>query len=134
MPVLNLPLTNGSITWRSEISYKGSYFQDAENGGFADDDDALTLTDANIADGIPPQDAVVAPGTLIDSERVDSRLIVNTSLSFLGPDERLELTFWARNLFEEEYTVNREYNAGLVYTNALYGAPRTYGARLTYGF
>ena len=134
VPVFNLPLANGSLTWRSEISYKSSYFQDAQNGGFADDDDAMTLTGANVAEGIPPQEAVVAPGTLIDSERLDSRLIVNTSLSFLRPDERLELTIWARNLFEEEYTVNRDYVPGLVYTNAMYGAPRTFGASVRYGF
>lgn len=134
VPEFYFPLPIGSLSWRSEFNYKDSYFQDAENGGFADEDDALILTGANIAEGVPPADAVVSPGTLIDGERVDSWLLVNTSLRLLTANERLELTIWARNLLEEEYTVNREFVNGLVYTNALYGAPRTYGATVGYRF
>jgi iron complex outermembrane receptor protein len=134
VPEFYFPLANGSLTWRSEFNYKGSYFQDAENGGFADESDALILTGANIADGVPPADATVAPGTLIDSERLDSRLIVNTSLTFVSADDRLDVSVWARNLFEEEYTVNRDFVNGLVYTNSLYGTPRTYGANASYRF
>ena len=134
VPELYFPMTNGSLIWRSEINFKDCYFQDAENGGFADETDALILTGANVADGVPPADATVAPGTLIDSERLDSRVIVNTSLVFVRADDRLEVSVWARNLFEEEYIVNREFVPGLVYTNALYGAPRTYGANVSYRF
>ena len=134
VPELYFPLANGSLTWRSEINYKDSYFHDAENGGFADELDAQILTGANIAEGVPPADAEVVPGTQIDSERLDSRAIVNTSLSFVSVDERLELAIWARNIFEDEHTVNREFVNGLVYTNALYGAPRTYGAYVSYWF
>ena len=134
VPELHFPLANGSVTWRSEINYKDSYFQDAENGGFADETDALILTGANIADGVPPEEATVAPGTLIDSERLDSRVIVNTSLAFVSADDRLEVSVWGRNLFDEKYTVNRNFVPGLVYTNSLYGAPRTYGANVSYRF
>lgn len=134
VPELYFPVANGLLTWRSEINYKNSYFQDAENGGFADETDALILTGANIADGVPPEDATVAPGTLVDSERLDSRVIVNTSLTFLGANDRFEVSIWARNLFEEEYIVNRDFVPGLVYTNALYGAPRTYGMNISYWF
>lgn len=134
VPVVYFPLANSSLTWRSEINYKDSYFQDAANGGFADEDDAAVLTGANIAEGVLPADAVVSPGTLIDSERLDSRVIVNTSLSFRSADERLEVAMWARNLFEDEYIVNREFVNGLVYTIGLYGAPRTYGVNVSYRF
>ncbi|MGI9258347.1 MAG: TonB-dependent receptor domain-containing protein, partial [Gammaproteobacteria bacterium] len=134
VPVVFFPLTRGSLTWRGEINYSASYFQDFANGGFADETDAQILTGANIANGVPPADAVVTPGTLIDSERLDSRVLVNTSLSYLSDDGRVELAIWARNLFEEEYTVNREFVNGLVYTNALYGAPRTYGANVSFRF
>ena len=61
-------------------------------------------------------------------------MIVNTSLSFVSADDRLEVSVWARNLFEEEYIVNRDFVPGLVYTNSLYGAPRTYGADISYRF
>jgi outer membrane receptor protein involved in Fe transport len=134
VPELHFPLANGSVAWRSEINYKDGYFQDAENGGFADETDALILTGANIADGVPPEEATVAPGTLIDSERLDSRVIVNTSLMFVTADDRLELSVWARNLFDQEYTVNRDFVPGLAYTNSLYGFPRTYGANVSYKF
>ena len=94
----------------------------------------MILTGANLVEGLPPAEAQVPPGTLIDSERVDSRLIVNTSLSYQSSNGRLEMAIWARNLFGETYTVNRDFVNGLVFTNALYGAPRTYGAYVNYRF
>ncbi|UCC14614.1 MAG: TonB-dependent receptor [Gammaproteobacteria bacterium] len=134
VPDFHFPLPRGSLTWRSEFNYKDSHFRDSENGGFADESDALVLTGANLADGLPPAEAAVAPGTLIDSERMDSRLICNTSLAYQSSNGRLEVAVWARNLFDEEYTVNRDFVNGLGYTYALYGAPRTYGAYVNYRF
>ncbi|MGI9344437.1 MAG: TonB-dependent receptor [Gammaproteobacteria bacterium] len=133
-PVFDFPLMNGSLTWRSEVNYKDGYFRDVANGGFADESDALILTAANIVDGVPPADAVVTPGTKIDSERIDSRVVVNTALSFVSENQRVELTVWARNLFEEEYTIDRDFVNGLGYSYALYGVPRTYGILLSYFF
>ena len=134
IPDFYFPLSKGSINWRSEFNYKGSHFRDFENGGFADENDAMILTAANLVGGLPPAEALVEPGTLIDSERMDSRLIVNTSLSYQSSNGRLEIAIWARNLFGEAYRVNRDFVNGLVFTNALYGAPRTYGAYLNYRF
>ncbi len=134
VPTLFFQLPGGSLMWRSEFNYTDSYFMDEANGGFADETDAGILTGANIADGVPPEDAVVLPGTLVDSERLDSRLIVNSALVYSSADDRLEASIWARNLFADEYTVNREFNSGLVYTSALYGLPRTYGATVSVRF
>ncbi len=83
VPVLDFPLSNGSVTWRSEFNYKDGFFRDVENGAFADESDALVLTGANVFDGVPPSEAVVEPGTLVYSERIESRLLVNSMLSFL---------------------------------------------------
>lgn len=134
VPEFYFPLPRGSLTWRSEFNYKDNHFRDSENGGFADDSDALSLTGANLADGLPPSEALVAPGALIDSELMDSRLIVNTSLAYRGSSGRLEVAIWARNLLDEEYTVNRDFVNGLAYSMALYGAPRTYGLYVNYRF
>ncbi|MGI9237327.1 MAG: TonB-dependent receptor domain-containing protein, partial [Woeseiaceae bacterium] len=134
VPVFEFPLASGSLTLRSEFNYKDKHFRDVANGGFADDSDALTLTDANIVDGVPPADAVVTPGTRIDTELIDSRVVVNTSLVLLSGNQRLELAVWARNLFEDEYTTDRDFVNGLAFTRALYGAPRTYGAHVSYRF
>lgn len=134
VPTFFFQMTGGSIVWRSEFNYSHSYFSDAANGGFADDTDAAILTGANIAEGVPPADAVIPPGTLVDSERLDSRLIVNSSLTYASTDDRWEFSVWARNLFEEEYRYNREFVNGVVYTNALYGPPRTFGVSASVRF
>ena len=134
VPDFYFPLARGSLTWRSEFNYKDAFFRDFENGGYADETDALILTGANLADGLPPDEAMVAPGSLVDSELTDSRLVVNTSLVYHSGNGRLEVAIWARNLFEEEYTVNRDFVHGLGYSYAAYGAPRTYGAYVSYQF
>ncbi len=134
VPDFYFPLARGSLNWRSEFNYKDSHYRDFQNGGFADASDAAILTGANLAAGLPPAEALVTPGTLIDSEQMESRLIVNTSLAWESGNGRLEVAIWARNLLDENYTVNREFVNGLVFTNALFGAPRTYGAYVNYRF
>ncbi len=134
VPDFYFPLVRGSLHWRSEFNYKDSQYRDFQNGGFADASDAAILTGANLAEGLPPEAALVTPGTLIDSEQMDSRLIVNMSLAWESGDGRFEVVAWARNLLDERYTVNREFVNGLVFTNAFYGAPRTYGAYVNYRF
>ncbi|MGI9232898.1 MAG: TonB-dependent receptor, partial [Woeseiaceae bacterium] len=134
VPVFNFPLGNGSVTWRSEVNYKSEFFRDVENGAFADEADALVLTGANFFDGLPPEEAVVAPGTLVYSERTDSRLVVNSAFSYLSADDRFELALWARNLFDEEYMTDADFVNGLGYTKVLYAAPRTYGVQVSFRY
>ncbi len=134
VPDVFIALPRGTLTWRSEFNYKDHQFRDFENGGFADGSDARTLTAANLADGLSPEEAYVAPGTLVDSERMNSRLIVNSSVAYRSGDDRFELTLWVRNLLDEEYFLNRDFVRGLAYSNALYGAPRTYGASVNIQF
>ena len=133
-PVLAWPVGNGSITCHSEVNYKSAFFRNVENGGFADDSDALVLTAANIFDGIPPAEAVVEPGTMIYSERMGARVLVNSALSYLSADERFELTLWARNVLGEEYITDGDFLNGLGFSRATYGAPRTYGVQVKFSY
>ena len=134
VPTFFFGFAKGSLIWRNEFNYSGSYFMDEANGGFADENDAAILTGANIAAGIPPAEAVVPPGTLVDSERVSSRLVVSSSLAYASPNDRLEASIWVRNLFEEEYIYNRDFVQGLVQVIAQYGPPRTFGATVSVRF
>ena len=73
-------------------------------------------------------------------EKLDSYMVVYARLSWSPRGSRgsrrggFTLFVEARNLFDEQYTVDRDYVNGLVITRASYGAPRTYGANLTYRF
>lgn len=134
VPVFDFQLANGSVTWRSEINYKDEFYRDVENGGFADEEDALLLTGANIYDGVPLPEAIVTPGTLVYDERMDSRLVVNSVISFLSADQRLELSLWARNLSGGEYITDGDFVNGLGYTKVVYAAPRTYGLQVSFRY
>ena len=136
IPEFNFDMFGGTILWRTEINYTDEYFEDAENGGFADAADAGALTGSNIVNNgfVFDPSLIVTPGTLVDDEIYDARTIVNTSIVFTTGGGNLDITLWARNLFDEEYEETRRYVSGVVYTEARYGLPRTYGLMAEYRF
>lgn len=133
IPTFNFDFDAGNLTWRTELNYKSGFYDDFENGGYAGTD-AGTLTGINIVNGIAPADAVVNPNDLVDDEKTDSRLIVNSSLHFTDAEDRFEVTLWARNLLDEEYETQARYISGVVMSARIYGEPRTFGIKGKYKF
>lgn len=62
---------------------------------------------------------------------VDSRTLVDLTLSYL-PIERLTVAAYARNLLDEKYYAEPNYNALGIY--GLWGEPRTIGMRVSYSY
>ena len=135
IPEFYLNVLGGSVLWRTEINYVDEHFEDAENGGFATAADAGALTGSAIVDngGFDPS-LVVNEGDLVDHETYDARTLVNTSFIWTNESGNLDITLWARNLFDEEYEETRRYVSGVVFTEARYGLPRTYGIKADYRF
>jgi len=62
---------------------------------------------------------------------VDSRTLVDLTLSYL-PNDRLTLSAYARNLLDEKYYAEPNYNSLGIY--GLWGEPRTVGMRVSYNY
>lgn len=136
IPEFHFDMFGGSVLWRTEINYMDEYFEDAENGGFANADDAGVLTGSGIVENgyVFDPSLVVMPGDKVDSEKYDSRTVVNTSFVYTTAGGNIDITVWARNLFDEEYQDTRRYVAGVVFTTERYALPRTYGLKAEYRF
>jgi iron complex outermembrane receptor protein len=86
---------------------------------------------------VPQWDSHYRSKAYLDVQRVDpisqdGYWIHNARLSYRTPGERIELSFWVANLFEEEYKVDvfditREFNTIL----EAWGEPRMYGVTLS---
>ncbi len=59
----------------------------------------------------------------------------NARITFEIANERLALSLWGQNIFDEEYDVFAiNLQSGFGYNYFLEGRPRTYGAEITYSF
>ena len=133
VPQYNFEAFGGEISWRTEINYSSEVFEDFENGGFAGSD-AGTLTGVGIVNNgfrFDPS-LVVSPTDLVDTEIVESRTLVNSSLSFYR--DNYEVTLWVRNLLDEDVVDQRRWVAGVVQNVIRYGNPRTFGINAKYRF
>ena len=73
--------------------------------------------------------------SFLGSERGNGHTRWNGRATFTGSTERWTVSFWGRNLGNEEYTnfyLDQRETLGV--ETALVGAPRTYGAELTLRF
>jgi iron complex outermembrane receptor protein len=60
---------------------------------------------------------------------MESRTLINASLTYTSPDERYYLTLWGRNLSNEEYRVTAN-SVGALWNFTMYGPPRQWGLEL----
>lgn len=133
VPEYSFQALGGDIHWRGEINYTDESFEDFENGGFAGSD-AGSLTGVGIVNNgfVFDPSLVVMPTDMVDSEIAGSRTLVNSSLTYIK--DNYEVTFWARNLFDEEYAEQRRYISGVVQNQIRYGNPRTFGVNAKFRF
>jgi len=61
--------------------------------------------------------------------QMDSRLLVDAALTWRDADERYKVTFWGKNLTDEEYRIGANPVAGL-WNFTYYGRPMSYGVEI----
>lgn len=66
-----------------------------------------------------------------DAYGLESYWLVNARIVLSGQDERWQVTFWAKNLFNEHYFTDKNFYNEALLVGAV-GLPRTYGVRLAF--
>jgi iron complex outermembrane receptor protein len=69
---------------------------------------------------------------MLDPISQESYWLHNARIAYRTPDERIELAFWVRNLFEEEYKLDTyDLSRSASSILELWAPPRTYGVTLS---
>jgi iron complex outermembrane receptor protein len=104
-----LPTRIGAFTFNANISYVDDYQSDT---------DSLPCINTNCGRGLHPR--LVIP----------DRTLVDATISWLSPDEKIEVALYARNLFDEDYIMRTD--GSTVGDYVIGGEPRVVGVRVRY--
>jgi iron complex outermembrane receptor protein len=106
-----LPTSIGAFTLDANVSYVDD---------FQSDTDSLPCITTNCGRGLRPR--LVIP----------DRALVDATLSWRSPDERIELALYARNLFDKDYIMRTD--GSTVGDYVIGGEPRVVGVRVSYAY
>ena len=105
------PTSIGKFTFSGNVVYVDEYQPET---------DSLPCATTNCGRGLKPR--LVEP----------SRTLVDATLSWLLPNEHIELSIYGRNLFDKTYAIRRD--AGTLGDFVVWGEPRVLGARVKYSY
>ena len=130
-----LDLTDLDVPFASEwqLGLEANYDMQLGNGG------AITFTggahyqsEAELSP-FDPNAAAAGVARHATFTQLESRTLLNANITYFDPNDRWHLTFWGKNLSNEEYRVSAN-SVGALWNFTQYGAPRQWGIEFGMNF